>query len=80
MNRVARATNLDWFPPENDKILGSHHHESHELVAENLLNFISLITSHGACIKPVTHQIIKANFDYRTTIEVKNISEPPPKK
>lgn len=33
---------LYWFPPQNEEVLRSHHHEAHELVAKDLLNLISL--------------------------------------
>lgn len=35
-------SHLDWFSPQNEKVLGSHHHKAHELMAQNLLNLISL--------------------------------------
>ena len=33
---------LNWFSPENKEVLGSHHHESHKLLTQDLLNLISL--------------------------------------
>lgn len=35
-------TYLYWFPPQNEEVLCSHHHETHELMAQNLLNLICL--------------------------------------
>lgn len=39
---------LNWFPPQNEEVLSSHHHEPHEFVAKNLLDFISLQLSRIA--------------------------------
>ncbi len=36
------VSHLYWFPPQNEEVLRSHHHEAHELVAKDLLNLISL--------------------------------------
>lgn len=33
---------LNWFSPQDKEMLSSHHHESHELLTQNLLNLISL--------------------------------------
>ena len=35
-------TYLHWFPPQDEEVLCSHHHETHELMAKNLLNLICL--------------------------------------
>ena len=34
---------LDLLPAQDDKIFGSPHHESHELVAEQLLDLVGLL-------------------------------------
>jgi hypothetical protein len=33
---------LNWLPPQDEEVLRSHHHEAHELMAENLLDLIRL--------------------------------------
>lgn len=33
---------LDGFSAQNNEVIGSHHHESHELVTQNVFNFIRL--------------------------------------
>lgn len=40
--RARCVSHLYWFPPQNEEVLCSHHHEAHELVAKDLLNLISL--------------------------------------
>ena len=34
---------LDLLPPQDDKVLGTAHHEPHELVAEQLLHVVRLL-------------------------------------
>jgi len=41
---VSNNIYFNWFPSQNDKVFCSHHHEPHELVAQNLLNLIRLPT------------------------------------
>jgi len=36
-------THLNGLSPENNKVLSSHHHEPHELVTQNLFDFIGLL-------------------------------------
>lgn len=36
------CTYLHWFPPQDEEVLCSHHHETHEFMAQNLLNLICL--------------------------------------
>lgn len=36
---------LHWFPPQDEEVLCSHHHETHEFMAQNLLNLICLLDS-----------------------------------
>lgn len=36
---------LHWFPPEDEEVLRPHHHEPHELMAQDLLNLIGLLDS-----------------------------------
>ena len=38
---------LDRFPSHNEKILRSHRHETHELVAKKLLDFIGLFDANA---------------------------------
>lgn len=33
---------LNWFPPQDEEVLCSHHHESHELMAQYLFDLVSL--------------------------------------
>lgn len=42
-DQEADVVALDRFPAQNDKVLGSHHHEPGELVAENFLDFVGLL-------------------------------------
>lgn len=47
----ASLSHLHRFPPQDEKVLRSHHHEAHELVAQNLLDLICLFeerTSHSS--------------------------------
>lgn len=39
----SNRSHLNWLPPQDEEVLRSHHHETHELVAKDLLNFISLV-------------------------------------
>lgn len=34
---------LHWFPAEDEEVLRPHHHEAHELVAQNLVDLVSRI-------------------------------------
>lgn len=34
---------LYWFPSKDKEVLCSHHHEAHKLVAQNLLDLVSLV-------------------------------------
>jgi len=43
-NQTENDIYFDWFPSQHDKVFCSHHHEPHELVAQNLLNLICLHT------------------------------------
>jgi len=36
---------LHWFPPQDEEVLCSHHHETHEFMAQNLLDLICLLDS-----------------------------------
>lgn len=36
---------LNWFPPQDEEILRSHHHKAHEFMAQNLFNLICLLDS-----------------------------------
>lgn len=42
---------LYWFPPQNEEVLSSHHHETHEFVAKDLLNLVGLqlVITEGLC-------------------------------
>ena len=39
----ADVITLDLLPPQDDKVLGTAHHEPHELVAEQLLHVVRLL-------------------------------------
>lgn len=39
---VPLISHLHWFPPQDEEVLCSHHHEAHELMAQDLLNLICL--------------------------------------
>ena len=39
----ANVIALDLLPPQDDKVLGTAHHEPHELVAEQLLHVVRLL-------------------------------------
>jgi len=38
---------LHWLSPKDEEVLSTHHHEAHELFAQNLFNFISLGVCEG---------------------------------
>ena len=40
---VLFCTYFDWLSPEDEEMFGSHHHETHELLTQDLLNLISLM-------------------------------------
>lgn len=46
-DQEANVIALYRFPPQNEEVLSSHHHESHELVAKDLLDLISLFDSNA---------------------------------
>ena len=44
---------FDGFPSQNDEVLGSHHHESHEFVAQDFLDFVGLFYRDGDSAKEI---------------------------
>lgn len=38
---------LDWLPSQNNEVLSSLHQEASEFMAQNLLNFITLLDSNA---------------------------------
>ena len=43
----ANVVSFDLLPPQDDEVLRPPHHESHELVTQQLLNVISLLDGNG---------------------------------
>jgi hypothetical protein len=68
---------LDRFPSEYHKVFGSHHHKAHELVAQNLLNFISLDAYNTKAVRALngSNQFVQSKRNQSVLLVIVIISE-----